>query len=154
LSDKRIAEPLALQIRRVGEFSELGDCDYTELCQSNYYKRYRAVADYLENGAPLDLLPIAQALRPLVEGNLHRRFPGRIKEGVPFGVILDHVKNAVPGDPLALLQPQLATLQAFNDFAGAFHHDTYGVAPRQEVTDGELQPFAGRALAFIHNGVM
>ena len=154
ITEKQVAESLALQIRRVGEFSELEDCDYTELCQSNYYKRYRALSDYLVNGAPADLLPIVQALRPLVEGNMHRRFPGHIKEGVPFGVILDHVKNAPPGHPLAFLQPQLATLQAFNDFAGAFHHDTYGIAPRQDVTDAELQPFAARAMAFIHQGAM
>lgn len=154
LVDKHVAEIVPLQIRRIGEFSELTSCDYTELCASPYYKRYREITDYLTGAAPSDLLPVAIGLRPFVEGNMHRRFPGDIKEGVTFGAILDQIKNAPAGHALAQLQPQVPALQQFNDFVGAFHHDTVGVAPRQEVTDGELKPFAQRALGFVHLGTM
>ena len=154
MAEKHVADIVPLQIRRKGEFSELASCDFTELCASPYYKRYREVTDYLMGAAPADLLPIAIGLRPLVEGSMHRRFPGDIKEGVPFGVIVDQIKNAPAGHVLAQLQPQVLVLQQFNDFVGAFHHDTVGVAPRQEVTDGELKPFVQRALAFVHMGTM
>lgn len=155
LVEKKLGDPLTLQIRRAaGDFSELDECDLAELCASTYYKRYREISVYLAGEATHNLLPVAQALRPLVEGNLHRRFPGAIKEGVTFGVILDQIKGAQAGTPLSVLQPQLGPLQAFNDFAGAFHHDTPGVAVRQEVTDGELQVFAKQALAFVQSGIM
>lgn len=155
LVEKKLGNPLTLQIRRAaGDFSELDACDLDELCASTYYKRYREVSDYLAGQPTPNLLPVAQALRPLVEGNLHRRFPGLIKEGVTFGVILDQIKGAAAVSPLAVLQPQLGALQAFNDFAGAFHHDTPGVAVRQEVTDGELQVFAKQAIAFVQGGSM
>ena len=154
MGEKQVTDITALQIRRNGEFSELASCDYTEMCASPYYKRYREITDYLTGAAPANLLPIAIGLRPLVEGNLHRRFPGDIREGVAFGVILDQIKNAPAGHVLSQLQPQVPALQQFNDFAGAFHHDTVGVAPRQEVTDGELKPFAAGALAFVHLGTM
>ncbi|MFZ2652221.1 MAG: hypothetical protein WA210_19155 [Burkholderiaceae bacterium] len=87
LSEKKLAEPFTLQIRRAaGDFSELDECDLNALCASTYYKRYREVRDYLAGASTPNLLPIAQALRPLVEGSLHCRFPGLIKDGVTFGV--------------------------------------------------------------------
>lgn len=153
--EKKLAAPLTLQIRRVAnDFSEIGACDLSELCASTYYKRYRELSNYLAGQPTPNLLPVAQALRPLVEGNLHRRFPGIIREGVTFGVILDQIKGAAAGSPLVVLQPQLGPLYAFNDFAGAFHHDTPGVAVRQEVTDGELHVFAKQAMTFVQAGSM
>lgn len=155
LCEKKIAEPLVLQIRRVADgFSQLDDCDLTELCASAYYKRYREVSEYLAGAATPNLLPVAQALRPLVEGCLHRRFPGLIKEGLTFGVILDQIKNATPGSPLIQLQSQLGPLGSFNDFVGSFHHDTAGIAVRHEVTDGELLAFARQAMTFAQTGAM
>ena len=155
LVEKKLGNPLTLQIRRAADdFSELDACDLAELCSSAYYKRIRELSDYLAGRPTPNLLPVAQGLRPLVEGNLHRRFPGLIKEGVTFGVILDQIKGAPAGSPLAVLQPQLDALHAFIDFAGAFHHDTPGVAVRQEVTDGELRVFAKQAMAFVQGGSM
>jgi len=90
----------------------------------------------------------------LVEGNLHRRFPGHIEDGVTFGIILDRVKNAGSTDPLSALQSQLPALRDFNDFAATFHHETAGIALRDDVTDGELQVYGRKALAFVHLGTM
>jgi len=76
---------------------------------------------------------------------LHRRFPGFLKEGVTFGVILDHITGAGASSPLTVLQGQLPSLQALNDFAGAFHQDTAGVTVQYEVSDSELETFAKHA---------
>jgi hypothetical protein len=99
-----------------------------------------------------NVLPVAQALRPLVEGSLHRRFPGLIKDGVTFGVVLDQIKSAAAGHPLAALQPQLPALAALNDFVGQFHHDTAGIVLRDNVADSELHPFAKQAMLFVQMG--
>lgn len=155
LSEKKLAEPLTLQIRRAaGDFSELDQCDLNELCASTYYKRYREVDEYLAGVPTPNLLPVAQALRPLVEGSLHRRFPGLIKDGVTFGVVLDQIKSATAGHPLAALQAQFPGLSALNDFVAPFHHETGGVVLRDDVTDSELHPFAKQAMSFVQMGTM
>ena len=69
------------------------------MCESDYYKRYRTAWNYLSGAAPDDLLPVAQALRVLVEGNLHRRFPGLIREGVTMGVIIGLIEGDLRRKP-------------------------------------------------------
>lgn len=154
MNEENVAEVLPLQIRRVGEFSELAPADFSMMCESDYYKRYRTTWNYLSGATPDDLLPVAQALRVLVEGNLHRRFPGLIREGVTMGVIIGLIEAAPVGSPLEQLKPQVKDLRSFNEFASLFHHDTQGKIPRTSVTDGELHPFAKQAMAFVHLGTM
>lgn len=154
MAEDKVPEVLPLQIRRVGEFSELAPADFSMMCESDYYKRYRTTWNYLSGAAPDDLLPVAQALRVLVEGNLHRRFPGLIREGVTMGVIIGLIEGAPAGNPLEQLKPQVKDLRSFNEFASLFHHDTQGKIPRTSVTDGELHPFAKQAMAFVHLGTM
>lgn len=154
MAEHKAPEALPLQIRRVGEFSELSAADFSLMCESDYYKRYRTAWDYLSGAAPDDLLPVAQALRVLVEGNLHRRFPGLIREGVTMGVIVGLIEGAAAGNPLEQLKPQVKALRSFNEFASLFHHDTQGKIPRTSVTDGELHPFAKQAMEFVHLGSM
>lgn len=154
MAEEKVPEILPLQIRRVGEFSELAPADFSMMCESDYYKRYRTTWNYLSGAAPDDLLPVAEALRVLVEGNLHRRFPGLIREGVMMGVIIGLIEGAPAGSPLEQLKPQVKDLRSFNEFASLFHHDTQGKIPRTSVTDGELHPFAKQAMAFVHLGSM
>lgn len=154
MTEEKVPEILSLQIRRVGEFSELAPADFSMMCESDYYKRYRTTWNYLSGAAPDDLLHVAQALRVLVEGNLHRRFPGLIREGVTLGVIVGLIENAPAGSPLEQLKPEVKSLRSFNEFASLFHHDTQGKIPRSSVTDGELHPFAKQAMAFVHLGSM
>lgn len=154
LAEEMESEVLPLQIRRVGEFSELAPADFSMMCESDYYKRYRTTWNYLSGAAPDDLLPVAQALRVLVEGNLHRRFPGLIREGVTMGVIIGLIEDAPAENPLEQLKFQIKDLRSFNEFASSFHHDTQGKIPRTSVTDGELHPFAKQAMGFVHLGSM
>lgn len=151
---KEGADILAMQIRRVGELSELVTADFSAMCESDYYRQYKTVYDYLNGPAPGNLLPVAQAIRPLVEGNLHRRFPGHIPEGLTVGQILGLIDSAPAGSTLAELQSESAKLHQFNNFAAAFHHNTEGKVVRTVVTDGELNPFAKAAMAFVHLGVL
>ena len=152
---KGIADTLTLELRRAADdFSVLAECDLEALCASDYQQRYGELAAFLAAAPGIKPLSVAENLRTLVEGNLHRRFPGLINEGSNFGAILDLVKNAAADHPFAVLQPQLKALQAFNDFAGAFHHDTAGGAVRNEVSEVELLTFGKQAIRFVHEGVM
>ena len=68
--------------------------------------------------------------------------------------MLEQIKTATADNPLYVLRPQLDALHAFNDFAGTFHHDTTAAAPKQSVSDGELQTFGKQAMKFVHEGTM
>lgn len=156
LKKKRLGTALALQIRRSqDEFSELDVCDLAEKCRSPFHTRYKELADYMTGQrAGQNSLRLAESLRPLVEGALHRRFPGLVREGHNFGEILEQIRTAPAGSPLQPLQTQLQSFHSFNDYAGAYHHDTFDVQARQDVNDGELETFGRRTLEFIHHGQM
>ncbi len=148
---KKLAEAVELNLQRdAQDFSYLdGAFDLDDYCSSDYYKHYVLVERYVAAEPGCDKLQVAKALRPLVEGYLHRCFPKKFKEGQTVGDMLDLVKNAVASNSLVRLQGLHGDLVSFNDFAAAFHHDTSGGYPRQEVTDAELLPFAQGALGFI-----
>jgi len=41
MAKEKVSDVLSLQIRRVGDFSELNSADFSMMCESDYYKRYR-----------------------------------------------------------------------------------------------------------------
>jgi wobble nucleotide-excising tRNase len=148
---KNLADSVELTLQRdVQDFSYLdGTFDLEDYCSSEYYKHYVLVERYIDADPTVDRLEVAKALRLLVEGHLHRCFPKKFKEGQTVGEMLELVRTAVAPNPLVRLQPLRAELVSFNDFASAFHHDTSGGYPRNDVTDAELLPFAKGALGFI-----
>lgn len=156
LTGKVICTPVLLEaVRAVDGYSELKNgFDMDEACATDFYKHYRALDDFLIAKPSEKPLAVAQGLRPLLEGHLHRRFPGRIAEGVTVGSVLQVIKDAPADSPLALLQGSLAGLHELNDFAGAFHHDTSGAVPRTEVTDAELKAYGDRTMQLLHTGYL
>lgn len=148
---KNLAESVEVALQRdAQDFSYLdGSFDLEDYCSSDYYKHYVLVERYIDADPTVDRLEVAKALRLLVEGHLHRCFPKKFKEGQTVGDMLELVRTAAAPNPLVRMQPLRAELVSFNDFASAFHHDTSGGYPRNEVTDAELLPFAKGALGFI-----
>ncbi len=142
-----------LELRRGAEnFTVMAPFDLDEFCASPYYKRYRLVEAYVTGAAQVNMLEVAQALRLLVEGHLHRCFLGRFADGLTVGSIIQQIKEAQVGNPISVLQPQVPELHAFNEYAAMFHHDTSGGHMRTDVNDGELLHFASAALRFIQTG--
>lgn len=68
------------------------------------------------------------------------------------GSVLQLIKDAPADSPLAVLQGSLTGLHELNDFAGAFQHDTSGIAPRTDVTDAELKAYGERTMQLLHTG--
>ncbi|SFZ78712.1 AAA family ATPase [Chitinimonas taiwanensis] len=150
VSKKKLGTAVELALHRdAHDYSFLGDFDLDEYCSSDYYKHYVMVERFVNAEPCGNLLEVAKSLRLLVEGHLHRCFPKKFKEGQTVGDMLDLVKNATAPNSLVRLQPLLAELVSFNDFAAAFHHDTSGGYPRIEVNEAELLTFAKGALGFI-----
>lgn len=146
-------EVAEFELRRGPEnFTVMGAFDLDEFCASPYYKRYRLVETFVTGAARVNMLEVAQALRLLVEGHLHRCFLGRFADGQTVGAMIQQVKDAPAGNPLCTLQPLVPDLLAFNEYAAMFHHDTSGGHARTDVNDGELHHFATAALRFIQSG--
>ena len=68
--------------RKAGEMVVLAVTQPAGRSRSPFHTRYKELADYMAgNRAGQNALRLAESLRPLVEGALHRRFPGLIREG-------------------------------------------------------------------------
>lgn len=149
--NKKVGATLELCLHRDADnYSLLTDFDLDEFCASDYYKHYVLVEKFIAGLVPPGQhLDVAKALRLLVEGHLHRCFPRYFKEGQTVGAALDAVKNATGNSPLVALQPLLADLVNFNEYAAAYHHDTSGGHTRTDITDAELLHFAKAAIGFI-----
>ncbi|MBR7986162.1 AAA family ATPase [Burkholderia cenocepacia] len=154
---KRVAKDgcdvVELELRRgPGNFTVIGQFNLDEFCASPYYKRYRLVDTYVTGAEQVNMLEVAQALRPLVEGHLHRCFLGRFAEGKTVGAMIQLIKDAQPDNPINVLQPLVQDLHTFNEYAAMFHHDTSGGNVRTDVNDSELLYFASAALSLIRTG--
>lgn len=151
IMSKKVAETQELCLHRdVNDYSLVTKFELDEFCSSDYYKHYVLVENYIIGAIPPGQhLEVAKALRLLVEGHLHRSFPGHFKEGQTVGVALDAIKNAKGNSALARLQSIHPDLVTFNDFAAAYHHDTSGGHPRTDINDAELLHFAKAAIGFI-----
>lgn len=146
-------EVAEFELRRGPEnFTVIDAFSLDEFCASPYYKRYRLVEAFVTGAPRVNMLDVAQALRLLVEGHLHRCFLGRFADGLTVGAMIQQIKDAPIGSPLCALQPQVPQLLAFNEYAAMFHHETSGGHTRTDVNDGELHHFASAALRFIQFG--
>ena len=137
-------------VKRVADgYSAFDSIDIEEVCSSDYYHHYHLVTRFVEGRYSGDTHSVAKALRPLLEGYYHRRFPSRIPRRLMFGQIITMAQQATLPDPLSYLAPILGELAEINDYAGRFHHDA-SESESIQVVDAELLGFARRTLNVIH----
>ncbi len=133
-------------------YSDFDAIDIDKECESAYFKCHRVLGEYL-NGAAQSSMEVARSIRPMLEGYLHRRFPGYINSGMLFGQVIDAIKNAPQGSPLVHAQNITDELNEINSYAGQFHHDTNPSADQVQIIDGELRQFVERAINVVHAGM-
>ncbi|MCX6968361.1 MAG: AAA family ATPase [Verrucomicrobia bacterium] len=151
---KNASSPISvLQLRIAqGGYSDFDNFDVDKECESPYFRHHRMLADFINNGSG-ELRHIAKAIRPALEGYLHRRFPGLVPRDMMFGQVIAFIKDTKPPEPICHAKCLVDELQEINDYAGQFHHDTNpGNADTVVVVSTELQTFAVRALNVIHKG--
>ncbi len=129
------------------DYSTFSPCDIDDVCATPYYRNHRLVVDYIEGRSTVDKRDVAKAIRPLLEGYYHRRFPHKFPHMMMFGMIINLAANAQHGDPLEHLQASLEEMSEINDYVGQFHHDGSDAVP---ITDGELLAYAKRALDLVY----
>lgn len=133
-------------------YSTFDKLDVDKECQSPYFHHHIILVDFVGNGNG-DTRQVAQAIRLLLEGYLHRRFPGLIPSDLMFGQVLGVIGSAVAPSPLCHAQCLINELHEINTYAGQFHHDTNpGNADTIQIVAAELNTFATRALKVVHKG--
>lgn len=133
-------------------YSNFDVIDVDKECESAYFKCHRVLGEYLD-GAAQSNMEVARSIRPMLEGYLHRRFPGLLNRGLLFGQVIDAISNAQHSSPLAHAQNITNELNEINGYAGQFHHDTNPAADQVQIIDGELRQFVERALNVVHAGM-
>jgi wobble nucleotide-excising tRNase len=133
-------------------YSNFDKLDVDKECQSPYFHHHNLLVDFINNGNG-DPRQVAKAIRPLLEGYLHRRFPGLIPSDLMFGQIVAYIVSAVTPSPVCHAQGMVRELNEINTYAGQFHHDTNpGNADTVQIIVSELNTFATRALNLVHKG--
>lgn len=138
--------------RTTGEYSTFSSIDLDAECESAYFRHHRMLNDFVD-GKGGDARAIAKTIRPMLEGYLHRRFPGRIPKDLLFGQVVVLIRDAKAPSPLCHAQTLVEELNEINEYAGQFHHDTNPSADTVVVVEPELKTFIERALGVVHRGV-
>ena len=134
-----------------GDYTDFASLDVDKVCESVYFQHHRVLNEFVAGGGG-DPKPIAKAIRPMLEGYLHRRFPGLIPKSLMFGQALAVIRDAVPPSPLCHAQNLVDDLNEINDYAGQFHHDANPNSDTVRVVASELKTFVDRALSTVHKG--
>ena len=131
------------------DYTGFASLDVDKECESAYFQHHRLLNDFA-TGKGGDAKSVAKAIRPMLEGYLHRRFPAIIPKSLLFGQIVVLIREASLISPLRHAQNLVEELNEINDYAGQFHHDTNPSADSVFVIASELKTFVERALHLVH----
>jgi len=133
-------------------YTGFASLDVDKECESAYFQHHRLLNDFAA-GKGGDLRSVAKAIRPMLEGYLHRRFPGLVPKELLFGQVVVLIRDALVSSPLRHAQDLVGDLNEINEYAGQFHHDTNpSGADTVIVVATELKTFVDHALSVVHKG--
>lgn len=134
-----------------GGYTDFDNLDVDMMCESEYYKRHRLLNNFAD-GKGGDSLAVVGALRPMLEGYLHRRFPGLIPKALMFGEVIKQIQNAAAPSPLCHARNLISELNEINEYAGQFHHDANTSGNSRTIVATELVQYVRRALNVAYKG--
>jgi wobble nucleotide-excising tRNase len=132
-------------------YTDFASLDIDRECESDYARHHRLLTNF-STGNGGDTAMVAKAVRPMLEGYLHRRFPGLVPKGLMFGGVVIHIRDTVTPSPLCHAANLVDELTEINDYVGQFHHDTNPDADVATISVPELKTFVDRALCVVHKG--
>lgn len=133
------------------DYTGFAPLDLDKECESAYFQHHRLLNEFV-TGKGGDVRSVAKAIRPMLEGYLHRRFPGLVPKELLFGQVVLLIRDALVSSPLYHAQDLVEELNEINEYAGQFHHDTNPGADTVVVVAPELKTFAKHALSVVHKG--
>ena len=132
-------------------YTDFAPLDIDKECESGYSQRHRLLNEF-SAGKGGDPKSVANAIRPMLEGYLHRRFPGLVPKDLVFGQVVVLIRDSVAPSPLCHAKNLVDELNEINDYAGQIHHDAIPGEDAVVVTAAELKTFVDRALNVVHKG--
>ena len=147
------ATPIAMfqLTHAAGGYTDFAPLDVDKECESSYFRHHRLLNEF-SAGTSGDTGVVSKAIRPMLEGYLHRRFPSLIPKSMMFGGVVVLIRDALSTNPLSYAQNLVAELNEINAYAGQFHHDTNPNADAAVVVASELKTYVERSLALVHKG--
>lgn len=133
------------------DYTGFASLDIDKACESAYFQHHRLLNEFAA-GKGSDVRSVAKAIRPMLEGYLHRRFPGLVPKELLFGQVMVLIRDALVPSPLCHAQDLVDELNEINEYAGQFHHDTNPSADTVAVVATELKTFVEHALRVVHKG--
>ena len=133
------------------EYSDFATLDIDKECESPYASHHRILNEFAA-GQGGDSKSVAKAIRPMLEGYLHRRFSGLVPDGLMFGQVVVLIRDSTMPSPFCHAKNLVDELNDINDYAGQFHHDTNPNADATGITASELKNYVNRAMAIVHKG--
>ena len=134
------------------DYTGFAALDIDKECESAYFQHHRLLNEFAA-GTNADTKAVAKAIRPMLEGYLHRRFPSVVPKSLMFGQVVVLIRDADTASPLNHAQNLVAELNDINEYAGQFHHDTNPGADAAVVVAAELKTYVVRSLHLVHGGV-
>ncbi len=132
-------------------YTDFSSLDIDRECESGYARHHRLLNNF-STGNGGDAADVATAVRPMLEGYLHRRFPSLLPKDLMFGGVVVHIRDSVAPSPLCYAANLVDELNEINDYACQFHHDTNPDADTVIISASELKTFVDRALCVVHKG--
>jgi len=141
-----------LQIVRSAETYKISEWDLEKETSGEYFNNYFILEKYLNEGisGQQQLRNVARCIRPLLEGYLRLRFPGKFTESEWLGDFIKKIENASNGEPLSNMKLQLNELKDIKDFSKKYHHSFNPNADYELIIDAELKSFVDRTLKIMY----
>lgn len=138
-------------VASTNNYTDFAPLDIDKECESAYTQHHRLLNTF-GAGKGGDPKSVAKAIRPMLEGYLHRRFPGLLPKDLVFGQVVVQIRDSVAPSPLSYARNLVDELNEINEYAGQFHHDTNPDVDSVVVTAAELKTYVDRALGVVHRG--
>lgn len=133
------------------DYTDFAALDIDKECESVYSQHHRLLKEFAD-GKGGDPRSVAKAIRPMLEGYMHRRFPGLLPKDSMFGNVVVLIRDSVAPSPLCHAKNLVDELSEINDYAGQFHHNASSNEDNFVITAAELKTFVNRALNVVHKG--
>lgn len=134
---------------RYEAYTDFDDCDLALECESKYARNYRTLIDFVSDPTN-DHLVAAAAIRPLLEGYLHRRFPSQLPQNSMFGQAIKVVREASGDSPLVNAQNQVEDMVNVAYFGNESHHDSDIDYQPPIPNHTEIYNYAKECLRIVH----
>ena len=140
-------ERAALQVTRDGTGSTIVHWDVDQDSVTEHDRRHALLRQYVNTGAP-NSRDVARSIRPLLEAFLRVACPEQFPPGTLLGPFRAVCAQRL-GTPNEVLGSELVQeLNDLTEYANKFHHETNLAWATENINDGELRGYVGRAMAF------